>query len=39
MQLNEPGKALPLTEKSLSLVPDQPAVKKLQDTARKRLER
>jgi GWxTD domain-containing protein len=39
LNLNKPEKALPLIEKSLSLVPDQPAVKNLQDKAKKRLER
>jgi GWxTD domain-containing protein len=39
LNLDMPEKALPLIEKSLSLVPDQPAIKNLQDKAKKRLER
>jgi GWxTD domain-containing protein len=36
LALNRPEKALPLLQKSLSLVPDQPAVKALEEKARKR---
>ena len=36
--LGRPGKALPLIEKSLSLLPDQPALKALEEKARKRLD-
>jgi len=37
LALDRPEKALPLLEKSLALVPDQPAVKALEEKARKRL--
>ena len=37
LALGRPDKALPLIEKSLALVPDQPAVKALEEQARKRL--
>ena len=36
LALDRPEKALPLLQKSLSLVPDQPAVKALEEKARKR---
>jgi hypothetical protein len=36
LALGQPDRALPLIEKSLSLLPDQPAVKALEDKARKR---
>ena len=39
LNLDKPEKALPLLEKSLSLVPDQPVAKGLLDKAKKRLER
>jgi GWxTD domain-containing protein len=38
LAVGRPDKALPLIEKSLSLMPDQPAVKALQEQAKKRLE-
>jgi len=37
LALGRPDKALPLIEKSLALVPDQPAVKALEEQAKKRL--
>jgi GWxTD domain-containing protein len=37
LALGKPDKALPLIEKSLALLPDQPAVKALEEQARKRL--
>ena len=36
LALDRPDKALPLLQKSLSLVPDQPAIKALEEKARKR---
>jgi GWxTD domain-containing protein len=39
LNLDRPEKALPLIERSLSLVPDQPTVKALQDKTKKRLGR
>jgi len=39
LALGQPEKALPLIEKSLSFAPDQPAVKALEEQARKRLGR
>ncbi|HSA95714.1 MAG TPA: GWxTD domain-containing protein [Acidobacteriota bacterium] len=38
LAVGRPDKALPLIEKSLSLLPDQPAVKALQEQAKKRLD-
>lgn len=37
LNLNRPDKALPLLQKSLSLVPDQPSVKGLEEKTKKRL--
>jgi GWxTD domain-containing protein len=37
LNLNRPEKALPLLQKSLSLVPEQPAAKELEEKAKKRL--
>jgi len=39
LAVGQPDKALPLIEKSLSLLPDQPALKALQEQAKKRLDR
>jgi GWxTD domain-containing protein len=39
LNIDRPEKALPLIERSLALVPDQPAVKNLQGKAKKRLGR
>lgn len=39
LNLDQPEKALSLIDRSLALDPDQPAVKSLQDKAKKRLER
>ena len=39
LAVGRPDKALPLIEKSLSLLPDQPAVRALQEQAKKRLDR
>jgi tetratricopeptide (TPR) repeat protein len=36
LALGQPDKALPLIQKSLSLVPDQPAVKAMEERARKK---
>jgi tetratricopeptide (TPR) repeat protein len=36
LELGQPDKALPLIQKSLALVPDQPAVKALEEQAKKR---
>ena len=37
LNLNRPEKALPLLQKSLSLIPDQPSIKDLEEKTRKRL--